>query len=121
MPPLNSAANGSTFARPLGEAAVEYGDGIVPQIAQHPPQPAGERARVLVVRDHLHAAGAVADGDAGDAAAAARDIVTLLGQGGDDKAAAHPQIEDMERAGLVSTMQSNGNREILVPNTNQEG
>jgi S-DNA-T family DNA segregation ATPase FtsK/SpoIIIE len=24
-------------------------------------------------------------------------------------------IEDMERAGLVSAMQSNGNREILVP------
>ena len=24
-------------------------------------------------------------------------------------------LEDMERAGLVSTMQSNGNREILVP------
>ena len=24
-------------------------------------------------------------------------------------------IEDMERAGLVSTMQSNGNREVLAP------
>jgi len=24
-------------------------------------------------------------------------------------------LEDMERAGLVSPMQSNGNREILVP------
>jgi len=25
-------------------------------------------------------------------------------------------IEEMERAGLVSAMQSNGNREVLVPN-----
>jgi S-DNA-T family DNA segregation ATPase FtsK/SpoIIIE len=29
-------------------------------------------------------------------------------------------IEEMERAGLVSSMQSNGNREILAPNTNQD-
>jgi S-DNA-T family DNA segregation ATPase FtsK/SpoIIIE len=28
-------------------------------------------------------------------------------------------IEDMERAGLVSSMQSNGNREVLAPNTNE--
>ena len=28
-------------------------------------------------------------------------------------------IEDMERAGLVSAMQSNGNREILAPNQNE--
>ncbi len=30
-------------------------------------------------------------------------------------------LEQMEQSGLVSAMQSNGNREILVPNTNQEG
>ena len=30
-------------------------------------------------------------------------------------------LEDMEKAGLVSTMQSNGNREILAPNRNVEG
>ncbi len=30
-------------------------------------------------------------------------------------------LEQMEQSGLVSSMQSNGNREILVPNTNQEG
>jgi DNA segregation ATPase FtsK/SpoIIIE, S-DNA-T family len=29
-------------------------------------------------------------------------------------------IEEMERAGLVSSMQSNGNREVLAPNTNQD-
>jgi S-DNA-T family DNA segregation ATPase FtsK/SpoIIIE len=29
-------------------------------------------------------------------------------------------IEEMERAGLVSAMQSNGNREVLAPNTNQD-
>ena len=29
-------------------------------------------------------------------------------------------LEDMEKAGLVSSMQSNGNREILVPNKNIE-
>ena len=29
-------------------------------------------------------------------------------------------LEDMEKAGLVSTMQSNGNREILAPNRNAE-
>jgi S-DNA-T family DNA segregation ATPase FtsK/SpoIIIE len=29
-------------------------------------------------------------------------------------------IEEMERAGLVSSMQSNGNREILAPNSNQD-
>jgi S-DNA-T family DNA segregation ATPase FtsK/SpoIIIE len=29
-------------------------------------------------------------------------------------------IEEMERAGLVSAMQSNGNREVLAPNTQQE-
>lgn len=28
-------------------------------------------------------------------------------------------IEEMERAGLVSSMQSNGNREILVPSRNE--
>ncbi|MEY3932669.1 MAG: translocase FtsK 2, partial [Pseudomonadota bacterium] len=28
-------------------------------------------------------------------------------------------IEDMERAGLVSAMQSNGNRDILAPNQNE--
>jgi S-DNA-T family DNA segregation ATPase FtsK/SpoIIIE len=28
-------------------------------------------------------------------------------------------IEDMERAGLVSSMQSNGNREVLVPATQE--
>jgi S-DNA-T family DNA segregation ATPase FtsK/SpoIIIE len=30
-------------------------------------------------------------------------------------------LEDMEKAGLVSTMQSNGNREILAPNRSVEG
>ena len=30
-------------------------------------------------------------------------------------------LEDMEKAGLVSSMQSNGNREILAPNRNAEG
>ncbi len=30
-------------------------------------------------------------------------------------------LEQMEQSGLVSAMQSNGNREILVPNTNPEG
>ena len=29
-------------------------------------------------------------------------------------------IEEMERAGLVSSMQSNGNREVLAPNTHQD-
>ena len=29
-------------------------------------------------------------------------------------------LEDMEKAGLVSTMQSNGNREILAPNRNAD-
>jgi len=29
-------------------------------------------------------------------------------------------IEEMERAGLVSSMQSNGNREVLAPNSNQD-
>jgi S-DNA-T family DNA segregation ATPase FtsK/SpoIIIE len=29
-------------------------------------------------------------------------------------------IEEMERAGLVSSMQSNGNREVLSPNTHQD-
>jgi S-DNA-T family DNA segregation ATPase FtsK/SpoIIIE len=29
-------------------------------------------------------------------------------------------LEQMEQSGMVSAMQSNGNREILVPNTNQE-
>jgi S-DNA-T family DNA segregation ATPase FtsK/SpoIIIE len=29
-------------------------------------------------------------------------------------------IEEMERAGLVSAMQSNGNREVLAPNSNQD-
>ena len=29
-------------------------------------------------------------------------------------------IEEMERSGLVSSMQSNGNREVLAPNTNQD-
>ncbi|MGZ8251980.1 MAG: DNA translocase FtsK [Methylophilaceae bacterium] len=29
-------------------------------------------------------------------------------------------IEEMERSGLVSSMQSNGNREVLAPNTNNE-
>jgi S-DNA-T family DNA segregation ATPase FtsK/SpoIIIE len=29
-------------------------------------------------------------------------------------------LEQMENSGLVSTMQSNGNREILVPTTNKE-
>lgn len=29
-------------------------------------------------------------------------------------------IEEMERAGLVSAMQSNGNREVIAPNTNQD-
>jgi S-DNA-T family DNA segregation ATPase FtsK/SpoIIIE len=29
-------------------------------------------------------------------------------------------IEEMERAGLVSAMQSNGNREVLAPNTQQD-
>jgi DNA segregation ATPase FtsK/SpoIIIE, S-DNA-T family len=29
-------------------------------------------------------------------------------------------IEEMERAGLVSSMQSNGNREVLTPNNNQD-
>ncbi len=29
-------------------------------------------------------------------------------------------LEQMEQSGMVSSMQSNGNREILVPNTNQE-
>ena len=29
-------------------------------------------------------------------------------------------LEQMQNSGLVSTMQSNGNREILVPTTNQE-
>ena len=38
---------------PRGEAAVEHGDGVVPQPAEHPPQAARENARVLVVRDHL--------------------------------------------------------------------
>ena len=36
------------------------------------------------------------------------------GQGRDEPAAAR-LIEEMERAGLVSAMQSNGNREVLVP------
>jgi S-DNA-T family DNA segregation ATPase FtsK/SpoIIIE len=30
-------------------------------------------------------------------------------------------LEQMENSGIVSTMQSNGNREILVPTTQQEG
>jgi S-DNA-T family DNA segregation ATPase FtsK/SpoIIIE len=30
-------------------------------------------------------------------------------------------IEQMERAGMVSAMQSNGNRDILVPASAQEG
>ena len=29
-------------------------------------------------------------------------------------------LEDMEKAGLVSSMQTNGNREILAPNRNME-
>ena len=29
-------------------------------------------------------------------------------------------LEDMEKAGLVSSMQSNGNREIIAPNKNIE-
>ena len=29
-------------------------------------------------------------------------------------------LEDMEKAGMVSAMQSNGNREILVPNRSTE-
>ena len=29
-------------------------------------------------------------------------------------------IEEMERAGLVSSMQTNGNREVIAPNTNQD-
>jgi len=29
-------------------------------------------------------------------------------------------VEEMERAGLVSAMQSNGNREVLAPNSNQD-
>jgi S-DNA-T family DNA segregation ATPase FtsK/SpoIIIE len=30
-------------------------------------------------------------------------------------------IEQMERAGMVSPMQSNGNRDILVPSSVQDG
>jgi len=42
---------------PFLEPAIEHGDGVVPEPAQQPPQPAGEHRVVLVVRDHLNAAG----------------------------------------------------------------
>ena len=43
------------FREPLGEAAVEHGDGVVPHPPEQPPQTAGEHARVLVVDDDLDA------------------------------------------------------------------
>ena len=39
----------------------------------------------------------------------------LWGPPGSGKTTLARLIEDMERAGLVSSMQSNGNREVLVP------
>ena len=50
---LSRGTERAAFARPLREAAVEHGDRIVSEIPQHPPQPARERARILVVRDDL--------------------------------------------------------------------
>ena len=46
-------AGWSTFARPLGPAAIEDSDRVVAEIPQRPPQTARVHAVVLVVGDHL--------------------------------------------------------------------
>ncbi len=47
---------GTSFAHPPGPAAVEHGDGVVTEIAQRPPEPAGVHPGVLVVGDDLRVA-----------------------------------------------------------------
>src|SRR5439155_10147174 len=44
------------FGRPLREPAVEYGDRVVAHPAEHPPQPAGIHASVLIVGYNLNSA-----------------------------------------------------------------
>ena len=41
------------FGAPLGKAAVEHGNGVVPDPAQHPPQPRSGHAAAGVVAHHL--------------------------------------------------------------------
>src|SRR5580765_6048174 len=46
--------HGSSFSPPLLEPAVEDRNGVVAEPSQHPPEPAGEHAVLLIVGDHLH-------------------------------------------------------------------
>lgn len=46
--------DGTSFSRPLREAAVEDSDRVMAQPAKHPPEPARKHARVLIVGNDLH-------------------------------------------------------------------
>jgi hypothetical protein len=93
------------LALPRGEAAIEQGDAIVPQPAQHPPQAHGEAAAAVVVHDDLaagrdaapvHARGEIGEGRQGVAAVLprlrAREILVQVHEEGAGDVARLPEL-----------------------------